>query len=197
MCRATLAKRSVVLQLYRRYGTRRVSISHPIPVQQQGPPARDAQDQAAAQAGAFVGCNVTGRSPDSDMSASQYSANSGSGRHIRLYPDEPLEPGTPSNESTMATQQLWDALQRGRATAYRVSPRCGHPCIATSVAPTRAFPAWMSNPAIERSWCPSWHGSTPTQPHSPSMLMKAQSCTPVQASFHAGARGLRAFSGRQ
>ena len=49
---------------------------------------------------------------------------------IRLYPDEelmqPMEPGTPSTESTMATQQLWDALQRSRATAYRVRTRHSH-----------------------------------------------------------------------
>ena len=130
----------VFLQLYRRYGTRRVSISHPIPVQQMAPQATDARDKPAAQAGGFADCNVAGRSPDSDMSASQYSANSGSGRHIRLYPDEPLEPGTPSTESTLATQQLWDALQRGRATAYRVSltPTLSRPS-GTPVAPPPAL----------------------------------------------------------
>ncbi len=132
---------SVPMQLYRRYGARRVSISHPIPVQQAAQPAADAQDKSALQAGPFLDCNVAGRSPDSDMSASQYSANSGSGRHIRLYPDEPLEPGTPSNESTMATQQLWDALQRGRATAYRVSLPCKISLLAPLVAPLLTCPS--------------------------------------------------------
>ena len=130
---------SIPLQLYRRYGARRVSISHPIPVQQAAQPAADAQDKSASQAGAFLECNVAGRSPDSDMS--QYSANSGSGRLVRLYPDEPLEPGTPSNESTMATQQLWDALQRGRATAYRVSPCYIIPLFMPLIASLRACPS--------------------------------------------------------
>ncbi len=123
-----------LVQLYRRYGTRRMSSSHPIPMQQEVRPAPEAQGKASAKPGAFLECNVAGRSPDSDMSASQYSANSGSSRLIRLYPEEdpaqPLEPGTPSSESTMATQQLWDALQRGRATAYRVSFTWEYSCFA-------------------------------------------------------------------
>ncbi len=49
---------------------------------------------------------------------------------IRLYPDsaedpaQPWEPGTPTRETSAATAQVWEALQRGgQAAAYRVSSR--------------------------------------------------------------------------
>ena len=118
-----------VVQLYRRYGARRVSMSHPIPVQQGSTVGPDGPSRAARQpAGASPDSTLAGKSPDSDVSASGHSS---SVRLVRLYPDEdlaalPLEPGTPSTESTVATQQLWDALSRGRASAYRVSP---HPAV--------------------------------------------------------------------
>lgn len=119
-----------MVQLYRRYGSRRVPSSHPMPAQQEAAPVPvpDRQSKDKSWPGADQEPNVAGRSPDSDMSASQYSSNSGFNRFVRLYPDEdltqPMEPGTPSNESTMATQQLWDALSRGRASAYRVRTLC-------------------------------------------------------------------------
>ena len=116
-----------VVQLYRRYGARRASMSHPIPVQPGSMAAPEGPSRAAGQpVGASPDSTVAGKSPESDVSASQHSGHSGSARIVRLYPDEdlmaqPLEPGTPSTESTVATQQLWDALSRGRASAYRVS----------------------------------------------------------------------------
>lgn len=128
-----------VVQLYRRYGARRVSMSHPIPVQQGSTAGPDGPSRAAGQpAGASPDSVVAGRSPDSDVSASQHSTHSGSVRLVRLYPDEdltalPLEPGTPSTESTVATQQLWDALSRGRASAYRVSPHPAKPFMLSAL----------------------------------------------------------------
>ena len=95
----------------------------------------DGPSRAAGQpAGASPDSTVAGKSPESDVSASQHSAHSGSARLVKLCPDEdlmaqPLEPGTPSTESTVATQQLWDALSRGRASAYRVSLQSAKPCM--------------------------------------------------------------------
>ena len=87
----------------------------------------------------YGSASAHGRSPESDAGASQYSTASWSGRMVRLCPDEelmqPMEPGTPSTESTMATQQLWDALQRSRATAYRVRSSQSHPHDVSSLRP--------------------------------------------------------------
>ena len=116
-------------------------MSHPIPVQQGSTAVPDGPSRAAGQpVGASPDSVVAGRSPDSDVSASQHSTHSGSVRLVRLYPDEdlaalPLEPGTPSTESTVATQQLWDALSRGRASAYRVSPHPAKPFMLLALCP--------------------------------------------------------------
>ncbi|CAL8467586.1 g7124 [Coccomyxa elongata] len=75
------------------------------------------QDSSPGEDSAPVG----GSPPDLQIRGS---GSSSGGRLIRLYPEgadplQPWEPGTPSTETTLATQQIWESLQRGQHTAYR------------------------------------------------------------------------------
>lgn len=70
--------------------------------------------------------SVSGQSPPSCRSSPSAAGSQHGRRFVRLYPDagaDPSvtwEPGTPSNETATATQQIWDALSRGQHTAFRV-----------------------------------------------------------------------------
>jgi hypothetical protein len=113
--------------LCRRYGTRLPSVPA-APAAPHREPTNNANDISAAQdpsSTSVLGMSPVGGSPP-DL---QIRGGSSSGRFVRLYPDgadpsQPWEPGTPSNENVLATQQVWDSLSRGQQTAYRVSPSC-------------------------------------------------------------------------
>ncbi|KAK9909851.1 hypothetical protein WJX75_008397 [Coccomyxa subellipsoidea] len=111
-----------VVELSRRYGTRLPSVPA-APAAPHREPTNNANDISAAQdpsSTSVLGMSPVGGSPP-DL---QIRGGSSSGRFVRLYPDgadpsQPWEPGTPSNENVLATQQVWDSLSRGQQTAYR------------------------------------------------------------------------------
>lgn len=109
---------TVAPNLCRRYGTRLPSV----PAALEREPAESTDDASAAQDQSHT--SVLGRSPVGGSPPDLQIR--GGGRFVRLYPEgadpsQPWEPGTPSNENVLATQQVWDSLQRGQHTAYRVS----------------------------------------------------------------------------
>lgn len=113
--------------MHRRYGTRLPMV----PATPDGEPVDSAAPASMARepSSSTASDKAAGSSPSGDSPPALQIRGSGGGsggRLIRLYPDgadplQPWEPGTPSMESRLATQQVWESLQRGQHTAYRVS----------------------------------------------------------------------------
>ncbi len=129
----------------RRYGTRLPSV----PAAPEREPNEDAADVRAAQADPSR-ASVSGSSPEGGSPpALQFGGGSSGGRFVRLYPEgadpsQPWEPGTPSNESVLATQQIWDSLSRGQHTAYRVSHHhVSSACLLATNLPSTAHVGWQ------------------------------------------------------
>ncbi|BDA42763.1 probable mRNA-capping enzyme at N-terminal half [Coccomyxa sp. Obi] len=108
-----------VVELSRRYSSRLPSVPAALGINRGedatgGSPVQEPSSNAGEDS-----APVGGSPPDLQIRGS----GSG-GRLIRLYPEgadpsQPWEPGTPSTETTLATQQVWESLQRGQHTAYR------------------------------------------------------------------------------